>query len=289
MLFATPVIGVDVSNLVCRASTQRAYKGLAYKGKLTGHIYGFLRMVISFAKAHPGAEWWWAVDGHSDRQQIDPNYKANRGHHMHPLVQEVVDDILPCLPGVVWAHPDYEADDLLAQMARSTADRGITLFTNDKDLWTCLRLHHVSVWNCLDVVDNAVVLAGYGVPPAQIVMHKAIYGDHSDCVKSACTRILERDLNAILCKHDIRTLAQLEAALPQIEEAKRVRLQKAWPLIARNYRLVCPRSRPDPTVTRTESARDPSSLRDVLERTGCKSLLRDLDGIWRLFALPKSP
>jgi 5'-3' exonuclease len=282
---APPVVAVDVSNLTYRAFY--IHRNLAYKSQLTGHIFGFLRTVFSFAKAHPGCEWWWALDGHnSNRRKIDPEYKANRTHADLPIsiTDEIQERVLGCLPGVSWFHPGYEADDLIAQMVRSTS-RPVTVFSNDRDLWTCLRSKRVRVYDGKDFVDECVVRARFGVAPAQIPLIKAVYGDQSDHVKAANTRI-QKDKFVAALGVGIQTLADLAEALPQLEPGIRERLERAWPKLKQNYRLVRLRSKPDPKVVKTRGATTTGSLIALLEQTGCRSLLRELDRTFGFFALP---
>jgi 5'-3' exonuclease len=170
-------------------------------------------------------------------------------------------------------------------MVRST-QRPITVWSNDRDLWTCLRCKHASVFNGKDFVDNSVVRAYYGVRPAQIPLIKAVYGDSSDHIKSSGSRMLRDNFVSILNSHGVKTISELAAVLPNIEPDLSARLQRVWPAIQRNYRLVRLRSKPDPKVIRQRGPSTPEALVALLETTGCKSLLRDLDRTWSLFVLP---
>src|SRR5262249_48437535 len=114
-------------------------------------------------------------------------YKAHR--------EAMPDDLIPQLPLIhqalealaipVVSHPRYEADDILATLARSGAARGLDVWicTGDKD---CRQLidDRVRLYNLRKRVEfgRAELLADWGVTPEQVVDLQTLAGDPTDNV-----------------------------------------------------------------------------------------------------------
>lgn len=122
------------------------------------------------------------------RNRLDPRYKANRGEPPPDLAPqfERAREFGVAAGFVSLSVPDFEADDLMATLARSAAAAGLRtrLFSVDKDLCQLVRDEAPAVVledpRTSDVCDAAGVAARIGVRPAQVVDYMALVGDSTD-------------------------------------------------------------------------------------------------------------
>jgi 5'-3' exonuclease len=123
----------------------------------------------------------------SFRNDLWPGYKTSVGMppelvHQIPLVEEA----LRALGVTVWAMVEHEADDALASAAQVAAadDRveQVLVLTPDKDLAQCVRGTRVVQLDRRsgEVVDEAAVIAKFGVPPDSIPDYLGLVGDSAD-------------------------------------------------------------------------------------------------------------
>ena len=124
------------------------------------------------------------------RNDLDERYKAHRGpapDDLKPqfdLARAAVEHLgLPC-----WTQPGFEADDLMATLARLAGETGrpTRLMSVDKDLCQLVSDGTPSVVvedpHAGRVYDAAGVHKRLGVPPQQVVDYMALIGDSSDNV-----------------------------------------------------------------------------------------------------------
>ncbi len=127
------------------------------------------------------------MPGGTFRHQIYAEYKANRKAMPDDLVPQIesIRRMLGgfCIPAL--GCPDYEADDVLATVARITEELGgrCYLVTSDKD---CRQLitEHVVLYNIRkdQVFDAAALEKEWGIRPEQVVDFQAMTGDSTDSV-----------------------------------------------------------------------------------------------------------
>jgi 5'-3' exonuclease len=123
----------------------------------------------------------------SFRNRMWPWYKTGAGIEADLLEQfPLLEDALRALGVVVWAMVEYEADDALAAAARIAAGdprvERVVIATPDKDLAQCVRGTRVVQWHrrTNTFVDEAGVVARFGVPPSSIPDYLALVGDAAD-------------------------------------------------------------------------------------------------------------
>ena len=123
----------------------------------------------------------------SFRNDLWPYYKTGAGIEPDLLAQfPLLEDALRELGVAVWPMIEFEADDALAAAAARAADEAaverVVICTPDKDLAQCVRGTRVVQMNRRTnvVLDEAGVLAKYGVPPASIPDYLALVGDAAD-------------------------------------------------------------------------------------------------------------
>ena len=158
----------------------------------TGAIYGVLNMLRRLDadfKAHDVAYKVCVFDakGKTFRDDWYPEYKANRP----PMPDDMVRQIEPLHAAIaasgwpIMMVDGVEADDVIGTLARQAAAQGIKVVvsTGDKDLAQLVG-PHVQLVNTMsnETLDEAGVLAKFGVPPGRIVDYLTLVGDTSDNV-----------------------------------------------------------------------------------------------------------
>lgn len=123
----------------------------------------------------------------SFRNDLWPGYKTSAGMDPVLLAQlPIMEDALDAMGVTVWAMVEYEADDAMAAAAQvAGGDERVTqvvIVTPDKDLGQCVRGTRIvqydrrnDIW-----IDEAGVLAKFGVAPASVPHWLALVGDSAD-------------------------------------------------------------------------------------------------------------
>ncbi|MDQ5946999.1 MAG: polymerase, partial [Pseudomonadota bacterium] len=158
----------------------------------TGAIVGVLNMLRRLESDYKAKDVVWKAcvfdaKGKTFRDDWYPEYKANRP----PMPDDLVRQIAPlheCIEALGWPlimESGVEADDVIGTLARQAAAQGIEVIisTGDKDLAQLVG-PHVTLVNTMsnEVLDEAGVLAKFGVPPERIVDYLALMGDTVDNV-----------------------------------------------------------------------------------------------------------
>lgn len=123
----------------------------------------------------------------SFRNDLWPGYKTSAGIDPDLLAQfQPLEDALTAMGVATWPMVDLEADDALAAAAELAGrdprvDR-VVICTPDKDLAQCVRGTRVVQMNrrTRTTLDEAGVIAKFGVPPASIPDYLALVGDAAD-------------------------------------------------------------------------------------------------------------
>ncbi|GMV23276.1 MAG: 5'-3' exonuclease [Acidimicrobiia bacterium] len=158
------------------------------EGREVGAVRGVLKSVLGMitgGATHVGVATDHVIE--SFRNRLWRGYKTSAGiepdlHAQFPILEEA----LAALGVAVWPMVDYEADDGLAaaaaQAAADPAVEQVIICTPDKDLAQCVRGTRVVQLNRRTRVtlDEAGVMAKFGVPPASIPDYLALVGDAAD-------------------------------------------------------------------------------------------------------------
>ena len=181
-----PLILIDGSNWLFRA-----YHALppltAPDGTPTGAVFGMRNMLTRLIKdyAPQNLAVVYAPPGKTFREDIYPEYKANRGATPEDLVVQfpLVVELCEAMGLKVLQIPSVEADDVIGTLATQAAANGqdVLIVTGDKDM---AQLVTVQV-HLLDTMKNrrmdpAGVFEKFGVKPEQIIDYLALMGDASD-------------------------------------------------------------------------------------------------------------
>jgi 5'-3' exonuclease len=123
----------------------------------------------------------------SFRNNLWHGYKTGEGVEPDLLSQfPILEEVLTAAGIVVWPMIEYEADDALASAAAIAAkDRRVeqvVICTPDKDLAQCVREARIVqlIRRTGVILDEAAIIAKFGVPPASIPDYLALVGDAAD-------------------------------------------------------------------------------------------------------------
>jgi 5'-3' exonuclease len=123
----------------------------------------------------------------SFRNRLWPGYKTGAGIEPDLLAQfPLLEEALSALGIAVWPMVEFEADDALAAAAAAVAGDArverVIICTPDKDLTQCVRGSRIVQLNrrTRTILDEAGVIAKFGVPPASIPDYLALVGDAAD-------------------------------------------------------------------------------------------------------------
>jgi DNA polymerase-1 len=173
----------------------RAYHALpdlrGPEGQPTGAVHGFVAMMTKL-RADIGAEHAACVfdaKGPTFRDEWYPEYKAHRPPMPDALREQIapIHEVVRLLGWPVLEVPGIEADDAIGTLARVGAASGhaVVIATGDKDL-AQLVTPDVSLINTMakppERLDEAGVLAKFGVPPDRIIDYLTLMGDTVDNV-----------------------------------------------------------------------------------------------------------
>ncbi len=156
------------------------------RGQPVGAVFGFTRDLLELIERKPDFLFCaFDLPGKTFRHQLYPHYKAERPA-MHEDLQPQIPVIRQMLSALGIAQiecPGYEADDILATLARQAEALGAhcVLVTNDKD---CRQLisDHCRLYNIRKgtYFDRQSLLEEWGIRPDQVVDFQALVGDPVD-------------------------------------------------------------------------------------------------------------
>ncbi len=185
---ATPQLYVlDGSSYIYRA--YYGVRDLATSGGMpTNAVFGFTRMLLALLQENRPDHFAVVFDPPREetfRREIYPDYKAHRDAMPTDLVSQLpyIRRILQALNIPVLEAPGFEADDVIATLARRSAAEGIqvTVVTGDKDLMQIVGdkiglLDTMKDLRCgpREVVDR------FGVPPELVPDVLGLAGDAAD-------------------------------------------------------------------------------------------------------------
>ena len=181
---------VDGTGLVHRSFF--AVRGLSTRsGQPTGAIYGFINTIRALMGIERPTHFvvTFDVSGSTSREEAFPEYKAHRPKMDEDLASQLsyIDRACEALRLPVVTAQGYEADDVIATLARQAVDQGfdVVIITSDKDLLQLVS-EHVSVLapgrdgKPEKRYDREGVIEKMGVPPERVVDLLALVGDAVD-------------------------------------------------------------------------------------------------------------
>ena len=154
-------------------------------GAVVGLVYTLLSLLRDEGATHVGCATDHVI--RSFRNGLYPGYKTEAGVPAALLAQfSLAERAMEALGLVVWPMVEFEADDALATAASRWAEAPgvdrVLICTPDKDLAQCVRGERVVMRDRRRdrTVDEASVVARWGVRPASIPDYLALVGDAAD-------------------------------------------------------------------------------------------------------------
>ncbi|MEN8728190.1 MAG: DNA polymerase I, partial [Desulfuromonadales bacterium] len=224
----------------------RAYYAIRHlsnsQGMATNAIYGFTNMLLKVIRDHKPDRLAVIFDskGPTFRKEIYPAYKANRAAMPEDLVPQVpyIKKIVAAfnLPGLEM--PGFEADDIIATLAKQFAARGmeITVVTGDKDLMQIVDDHIHLLDTMKDKVYGPAEVAERFGGADKVVEVQALSGDSSDNIPGV-PGIGEKTAKMLIDEYgDVETLL---ANLDQLKGKRRENLENFADQARLSRQLVC--------------------------------------------------
>ena len=184
-----PILLIDAFSLLYRAFFALPPMSTS-AGVPTSALYGFSTLMLKLLREQSPRGGAVGMDAPraTFRHDLYAGYKASRPAAPTPLTDQIrrLSDLLDAFGFPVFKAPGFEADDVLATLARVFAERGDAplIVTGDLDALQCAvgitRIHAVGRGVEGRTYDAAAVVARFGVTPEQLPDWKALAGDPTD-------------------------------------------------------------------------------------------------------------
>jgi 5'-3' exonuclease len=158
------------------------------RGREVGAVRGVLASLLAMMRdgvTHVGVATDHVIE--SFRNNLWKGYKTSEGVEPDLLSQfSILEEVLSAAGIVVWPMVEYEADDALASACTlALKDRRVeqvVICTPDKDLAQCVQGSRVVqlIRRTRAIIDEAAVIAKFGVSPENIPDYLALVGDSAD-------------------------------------------------------------------------------------------------------------
>lgn len=220
----------------------RAYFAIRHlsnsRGEATNAVFGFTKMLMTLLREEQPDMLAVIFDTKAPtfRKELYPEYKANRAAMPEDLAPQIplIKDVVKAFNLPVLEQDGFEADDLIATLARRYADEGlaVTVVTGDKDLMQIVD-ERIQL---LDTMKGKIsrrdeVIERFGVPPEQVLEVLGLAGDSSDNIPGV-PGIGEKTASQL-----IREFGSIENLLGNIDQVKGKKRQENLRVYADQARL----------------------------------------------------
>lgn len=159
----------------------------SHKGLPTNAIYGVVNMILKVMKDFSPEYLSVVMDskGKTRRHETYKEYKATRPSIPEELLVQIpyIEKIIPALGIPVLQFEGYEADDIIATVAKKFSARGyeVVIIGADKDLYQIID-ENVKLYDPMKErwIDEEYVIEKFGVSPGEMVDFLALTGDSID-------------------------------------------------------------------------------------------------------------
>ena len=160
-----------------------------HRNEPTGAIHGVLNMLRRLHKDYHADYSACVFDakGKTFRDELYPEYKAHRPSMPHDLAVQI-EPLHACIRAMGWPMliiDGVEADDVIGTLAKQAVKENMRciISTGDKDIAQLVN-SNITLVNTMsnEVLDEANVLAKFGVPPERILDYLMLIGDTADNV-----------------------------------------------------------------------------------------------------------
>jgi DNA polymerase-1 len=228
---ARPVLALDTMSLFFRA--QHALPPMnTTTGEPTRALYGFSALLLKLLREEKPVGLVLALDAPQPtfRHQQDASYKGTRDAPPSELRQQWprLEQLIECLGVPAFRVPGYEADDILATLARSMREKNqpALIVSGDRDLLQTalppVEVMFVGRRGQPGVrYDQHAVEARFGVGPERLASYAALVGDTSDNIPGI------RGIGPRAAAKLVQKYATVTALIEHAEEIEPPRLREA--------------------------------------------------------------
>lgn len=198
------------------------------EGFPTGLLTGFINLVDSLHRDHNTDYLVFALDSKGDtfRNEIYPQYKANRGTAPEDLVKQLPIAI-DWIDEMGFAHLEkegFEADDIISTLAKYGKEQGlkVRIVSHDKDLYQMIEDDKVVLYDSIkkEEIGEKECFKKFGVYPKDFINFQAIVGDTSDNIPGV------KGIGKVGASKLINRYSTLEAIYDNIESCGTANIQK---------------------------------------------------------------
>ncbi len=160
------------------------------QGFPTGLLTGFVNFISNLQKEHSSDYIVFALDskGPTFRNEIDPNYKANREAPPEELSLQlpIAIEWIEKMGFKTMSQSGYEADDIVASLCESAVASGmnVRIVSHDKDLYQLIEDDHVVLVDAIKrrIINEQECFDKHGIHPWQFTDFQSLLGDSADNV-----------------------------------------------------------------------------------------------------------
>jgi DNA polymerase I len=282
---------IDGNSLAYRAFFALPESIATADGRPTNAIYGFASMMAKILIDHSPKAVIVAWDrGWSGRENVYAEYKSQRKSRPD-LLKEQWPHLAPLAEAFGFKNVDvegYEADDVIATLARKASDAGVPVMivSGDRDVYQLVRDGVRVMTTSRGVTDTKIydrdgVVERYGVPPELVADFIGLKGDTSDNIPGVpgigdktAAQLLQQfgDLEAVLASVDQISGAKRKQNLT--EHADDARVSKQLATMVEDVEV------PLEITEELRSSPDRSMLRDAANQFELRAVIQRLDDEW---------
>ena len=211
-------------------------------GLPTNAVFGFTRdlFYIRNEKKPTYLICVFDVAGKTFRDEFFPEYKANRSPMPDDLQLQIpmIHEVLEAMRIPTLGIEGYEADDVIATLARMGEQRGLDVYicSSDKDCRQLLS-DRIKVFNLRkqEAFDRESLQKDWGIAPEQVIDYQTLVGDSVDNVPGV-PGIGPKTATQLLQKY--QTLDNLLAHIEEVPGKKKESIKEALPKLEISRRLV---------------------------------------------------
>ncbi len=194
----------------------------------TGLLTGFTNFISSLQKEHSCDYLVFAIDskGNTFRNEIDPNYKANRSAPPHELTLQlpIAIEWIEKMGFKTLGMTGFEADDMIATVTKLSMQKGynVKVVSHDKDLYQLIDDDKVVLVDAIKrkTINEDECMQKYGVTPKQFIDFQSLLGDSADNVPGV------RGIGKVTAQKLIESYKSLDGIYENIESVMPAGVQK---------------------------------------------------------------
>jgi DNA polymerase-1 len=198
------------------------------KGEPTGLLTGFANFIQTSLREFPSDYMLFALDskGKTFREEIDPNYKANRSAPPEDLKKQlpIAIEWIKKMGFAQYSKETYEADDVIASMVKfaKTNDLKVRIVTHDKDLYQLIDDGKVVIYDPTKKkeINESGCFEKFGMPPSKIRDFLSLTGDTADNIPGV------KGIGAVGAKKLLDEFGDIQNLYDNLEKVRNERIRE---------------------------------------------------------------